>query len=272
MQNQGGKEKASEQSPVETSAQVAVTGPADAGQAASPSCEKAHKKRTKKRTKSLDANCRDSKSPEGGAESPIARNKKPKRQSKAKNSGGTSEPPPLLSPIDSPLELSQPPLPSVGKLATTPDALLAAPPPGAPEAPKPADLATYPPARDVPALVGFDNTLATTEQREPKTVIIPMIGSAVIICLMLVVVIGMLVSNRRRARVTDMNATRPTTVISDDVEVTATSATTTSVTTPSATTTGTTGTENTTISHSQGVAVEKTEPVSWDTPTFLVVP
>ncbi|XP_054925858.1 uncharacterized protein [Dermacentor andersoni] len=105
-----------------------------------------------------------------------------------------------------------------------------------------------------------------------QTVILPMIGSAVIICLMLAVIIGMLVSNRRRARVTGTNATRPTTVISDDVEVTATSATTTSVTTPSATTTGTTGTENTTISHSQGVVVEQTEPVSWDTATFLVVP
>ncbi|XP_065296155.1 uncharacterized protein [Dermacentor albipictus] len=270
MQNQGGKEQASEQSRVETSAQVVVSGPADAGQAASPDYEKANKKRTKKRAKSLDANRRDSKTPEGGAESPSARSKKPKRQPKAKNGGGTSVPPPL-SPIDSPLELSQPPVPSAGKLATTPDALPAAPPPGAPEAPKPADLATYPPARDVSAL-GFDNTLATTELRGPKRVILPIIGSAVIICLMLVIVIGMLVSNRRRARFTDTNATSPTTVISDDVEVTATSATTTSVTMPSAITVGTTGTENTTISHSHGVVVEQTESVSWDTATILVVP
>lgn len=255
MQNQGGKEQAQELSPVETPAQAVVSGLADVGRAASPASDKAHKKHTKKRPKSADVFRNGSKSPEGGAESPPARSNKPKRESKAKKSDATSGPPPSSRP-SSPLELSQAPLASVGKGAAPAEALPAAPPPGAPEAPKPADLTTHPPARDVPALRGFDNTLAAADQGKPKIAILPMIGSVVIICLMLVVVISMLVSSRRRARAAGTDAAKPTAVFGDDGEVTATSATTNNVTMPNVTMTGTTGTENTTSSHSRGLVVE----------------
>ncbi|XP_049514013.1 uncharacterized protein LOC125941107 [Dermacentor silvarum] len=239
MDSHGGKDTAQEQSAAEMSAQVAVGGPASAGGRASPSAEKVHKKHNKKRTKSADVQRDGCKSPESLGDSSPGRGKKAKREPKAKSNDPAPQPSHDMSPK---------PLPPPQAFVENPAAPSVAAAPCVHGAPKPVDHDTHPAARDVPELREFGNSLPMIEQRRPNKSIIPMIASVGIICLMLVIIISMLVSNRRRARAAGTNTATPATMIDDGVEMTATSATITVVT----------GSENATSSHSHETVPEQT--------------
>ncbi|XP_065296168.2 uncharacterized protein [Dermacentor albipictus] len=185
---------------------------------------------------------RNNRSPESAADSSYGRGKKAKREPKAKGSDATPAPP-------SSHDTSPEPLPPPVALVEKPAAPSAAVAPDVHGAPTPVDHEMYPPAQDVPELPGFDNSLPTIEQKRPKmSIILAMIASAGIMCLMLVVIVSMLLSIRRRAKATCTNTARPATMIHDGVEMAATSPTTTI----------TTGSENATSSHSHNPVVEQT--------------
>ncbi|XP_054925903.1 uncharacterized protein [Dermacentor andersoni] len=242
MENHGGKDTAQEHSTAEISEQVAVSGPASAGRMTSHLAEKVRKKHSKKRTKSADVHHDGGKSPESAVDSLPGRGKKAKREPKAKGSDAVPVPP-------SSQDISPEPLPPPVALVEKTAAPSAAVAPHVHGAPKPVDHEMYPPAKDVPEPPGFDNSLSTIEQRRPKmSIILPMIASAGIMCLMLVVIISMLVSIRRRAKATGTNTARPATMIHDGVEMASTSPTMTI----------TTGSENATSSHSHNPVVEQT--------------
>ncbi|XP_077496116.1 uncharacterized protein LOC144107013 [Amblyomma americanum] len=192
-----------------------------------------HKKRSKKRSKP-SITTGSAKPADGGAETSAVKPKKTKHESKTDIAAAEArlesqpEPPPAqraqaLAEKAAPAEVAA--SAAAAPVSAVPDAL----------AQRLAQVSAGPQARSSHPDHEIDNSIPEIERRRPNFLLLPIIGSVVIICLLAAVVVGMMIARTKQVRVsgtTISSGPEMTTASIDDAATTVDTSTEQSDTTP----------------------------------------